>query len=109
MICREGSLFIFIKYMQGKRKGHIHNINLYRIYEIFFTSINIRQDRDQSSFRPSIDVQADAAHLHILNGIIKVALISQNTIMAAGKETHKRQRGSWRRMIDTEAETVEKD
>jgi len=48
------------------RKGHIHNMNLYRIYEIFFKSINIRQDRDQSSFTPSIDVQADAAHLHIL-------------------------------------------
>jgi hypothetical protein len=43
------------------------------------------------------------------NGIIKDALIAQNVIMAAGKETHKRQRGSWRRMIDNEAETVEKD
>jgi hypothetical protein len=29
--------------------------------------------------------------------------------MAAGKKTHKRQRGSWRRMIDKETETVEKD
>jgi hypothetical protein len=43
------------------------------------------------------------------NGIIKDALIAQNIIMAAGKKTHKRQRGSWRRMIDKETETVEKD
>jgi len=39
----------------------------------------------------------------------KDALIAQNIIMSAGKEAHKRQRGSWRRMTDKEAETVEKD
>lgn len=53
-------------------------------------------------------MQTDAAHLHIFNGIIKDALITQNIIMTAGNEMYKRQRGSSRRITDKEAKQWKK-